>query len=87
MPARRRSTSSWFGMAVEVVALAGSDLHVEHAQPLPLGHVGRADDPSEITPVEFLPLDVIHADETHHSVSFARTVVEHQNVIALNASV
>ena len=50
-------------VAVEVVALAGSDLHVEHAQPLPLGNVGRPDDPPEITPVEFLPLDIFHTDE------------------------
>ena len=63
------------GVTVEVVALAGSDLDVEHAQPLPLRHVGRPDDPPEITPVEFLPLDVFHADETHQwSPLFVRSL-------------
>ena len=75
------------GVAVEVVALSGSDLHVEHAQPLPLGHVGGADDPTEISPVEFLPLDVFDADETHHSVSFLVRSLDIRKVISLNASV
>ena len=72
-------------VTVEVVALPGLDLHVEDAQPRPLRHVGRAHDPTEVAPVEFLPLDVIDADEAHDAALLSSTLSHHQNVIALNA--
>src|SRR5688572_23448433 len=52
-------------VSVEVVPLAGLDLHVEHAQPGALRHVGGPHDPTKIAPVEFFPLDIIDTDETH----------------------
>ena len=56
-------------MAMEVVALPGFDENVEHTNIRRFGHVLWADYPSELSPIEFFPLDIIDAYKTHVTLS------------------
>jgi hypothetical protein len=53
------------GMAVEVMSLTRPDLDIEYDQIGGFWDVLRSNDPTEISPVEFFPFDVIYTDETH----------------------